>query len=243
MMPGMPMMPPSMPMPGVVPPPPRIPKQPPPTQPCQTLYIRNLPETRAIQSLETALKALFSQYGEVLHIRLRRNISMRGQAFVTFTNEESATKALKEIQGFPLSGRPMVYSTKKELHYRIVNLRAHTFHLHKAAEVEGEEALAEHKRRRIEKKGYYYGGAMPEDQIPPNNILFVQHLPTDTTEAVLAALFKQFQGFKEVRLVPGKSDIAFVEYDTEIQAGTAKQALNKFKITPEKEIKITYAKK
>ncbi|KND03648.1 uncharacterized protein SPPG_01120 [Spizellomyces punctatus DAOM BR117] len=253
MMPGMPGMPPPIPMPGVVPPPPRIPKLPPPTEPCQTLYIRNLPETRALTALESALKALFSQFGEVVHIRLKRNISLRGQAFVTFKEVDSATKALKEVQGFPLSGKPMdiQYSRNRS---------------DKAAELEGEEALQEHKRKRAEEKanrhkkpkdekvdaaavaavygpGYYYGAAMPEDMVPPNSILFVQNLPPETTEAVLAALFQQFQGFKEVRLVPGKSDIAFVEYESEMQAGVAKQSLNKFKITPEKEIKVTYAKK
>ena len=29
----------------------------------------------------------------------------------------------------------------------------------------------------------------------------------------------RFPGFREVRLVPGRSDIAFVEYETEIQVG------------------------
>lgn len=29
--------------------------------------------------------------------------------------------------------------------------------------------------------------------------------------------FYRFPGFREVRLVPGRSDIAFVEYETDIQ--------------------------
>ncbi|KAI8821849.1 uncharacterized protein EV422DRAFT_566954 [Fimicolochytrium jonesii] len=252
-MPGMPGMPPPhmQHMPGLVPPPPRIPKNPPPTEPCQTLYIRNLPETRMLKSLESALRAVFSQFGDIVDIRIKRAIKLRGQAFVTFKQVDSATKALKEVQGFPLSGRPMdiQYSRTKS---------------DKVAELEGPDALENYKRQRKEEKeklekepaqvdpaavaatygpGYYYGGAMPEDLLPPNSILFVQNLPIETTEAVLAALFQQFQGFKEVRLVPGKSDIAFVEYESEAQAGVAKQALNAFKISPEKEIKVTYAKK
>lgn len=43
--------------------------------------------------------------------------------------------------------------------------------------------------------------------------------------------------------MPGKSDIAFVEFESEIQAGTAKDALQGFKITPTNAMKITYAKK
>ena len=46
-----------------------------------------------------------------------------------------------------------------------------------------------------------------------------------------------------MRLVPGRHDIAFVEFDHEIQAGQAKETLQGFKISPTNAIKITYAKK
>ena len=54
----------------------------------------------------------------------------------------------------------------------------------------------------------------------PNNILFVEKLKSDVVEDVLVELFKQYPGFREVRLIPGKN-IAFVEYDNHVQAGTA----------------------
>ena len=53
----------------------------------------------------------------------------------------------------------------------------------------------------------------------------------------------RFPGFKEVRLVPGRHDIAFVEFETDMQAGAAKDALQGFKITPSNAMKITFAKK
>lgn len=53
----------------------------------------------------------------------------------------------------------------------------------------------------------------------------------------------RFPGFKEVRLVPGRHDIAFVEFETEQQSGAAKNALQGFKITPTHAMKITFAKK
>jgi len=53
----------------------------------------------------------------------------------------------------------------------------------------------------------------------------------------------RFPGYKEVRLVPGRSDIAFVEFDNEPQAGEAKKNLHGFKITPSNAMKVTYAKK
>ena len=58
----------------------------------------------------------------------------------------------------------------------------------------------------------------------------------------ISVLFR-FPGFKEVRLVPGRSDIAFVEFETDAQATEAKSSLGGFKITPTHAMKIAYAKK
>ena len=49
-------------------------------------------------------------------------------------------------------------------------------------------------------------------------------------------------GFKDVRLVEGRADIGFVEFDTPSQAQVAKDQLDGFKITPEKAMVIKYAK-
>lgn len=78
---------------------------------------------------------------------------------------------------------------------------------------------------------------------PPNQILFLTNLPEETNEMMLSMLFNQFPGFKEVRLVPNRHDIAFVEFTTELQSNAAKEALQGFKITPTHAMKITFAKK
>jgi hypothetical protein len=56
-------------------------------------------------------------------------------------------------------------------------------------------------------------------------------------------MYFRFPGFKEVRLVPGRHDIAFVEFETETQSAAAKDALQGFKITPSNAMKISFAKK
>ncbi len=48
----------------------------------------------------------------------------------------------------------------------------------------------------------------------------MERLKADVTEEMLVELFKQYPGFKEVRLIPGKN-VAFIEYDDQIQAGVA----------------------
>ena len=53
----------------------------------------------------------------------------------------------------------------------------------------------------------------------------------------------RFDGYKEVRLVPGRHDIAFVEFENATQATKAKETLNGFKITPSNAMAITFARK
>lgn len=83
----------------------------------------------------------------------------------------------------------------------------------------------------------------PVPEQPPNQILFLTNLPDETNEMMLSMLFNQFPGFKEVRLVPNRHDIAFVEFESELQSGAAKDALQGFKITPSHAMKISFAKK
>nr|XP_009784958.1 PREDICTED: U2 small nuclear ribonucleoprotein B'' [Nicotiana sylvestris] len=77
----------------------------------------------------------------------------------------------------------------------------------------------------------------------PNNILFIQNLPHETTSMMLEVLFKQYPGFREVRMIEAKPGIAFVEFDDDVQSSVAMQVLQGFKITPQNPMAITYAKK
>jgi hypothetical protein len=64
---------------------------------------------------------------------------------------------------------------------------------------------------------------IPDEYLPPNKILFVQNLPDEYTEVALTAIFGRFEGFREVRTVPGRKGIAFIEYESEAGAITAKE--------------------
>lgn len=81
-----------------------------------------------------------------------------------------------------------------------------------------------------------FGGEMP------NNILFLSNIQ-DANEATLTNLFKVYNGFREVRLIPGREGIAFVEFDYDHHAAIAKDALQGFKIAADKAMVITFAKK
>lgn len=84
--------------------------------------------------------------------------------------------------------------------------------------------------------------AVADEYMPPNNILFIQNVPEDYKLDGLTAIFARFTGFQEVRLVPGRHGIAFVEYDTESFATVAKDRTNGMMLG-EKNIKVTYQRK
>lgn len=60
--------------------------------------------------LKRSLYALFSQFGHVVDIVALKTMKMRGQAFVIFKELGSSTNALRQLQGFPFYGKPMVSS-------------------------------------------------------------------------------------------------------------------------------------
>ena len=68
------------------------------------------------------------------------------------------------------------------------------------------------------------GAVIPEEYLPPNKILFAQNLPDEYGVEGLTAIFARFEGFREVRLVPGRKGIAFVEYEAEAGAISAKES-------------------
>lgn len=93
----------------------------PDVQALETLYIQNLNESIKIDVMKETLKALFANYGDVLNVTAHRNLRMRGQAFVSFESKDIARKAQREVDRFPLYGKPMVGCAL--LHYSIYNRR------------------------------------------------------------------------------------------------------------------------
>lgn len=80
---------------------------------------------------------------------------------------------------------------------------------------------------------------MPDEYLPPNKILFVQNVPDEYDVDALTSIFSRFDGFREIRLVPGRRGIAFVEYEAEQGAITARENTAGMNLgdTP---IKVTY---
>ncbi|KAG4303558.1 hypothetical protein PCANB_000006 [Pneumocystis canis] len=213
---------------------PTIPTELPALPPSETIYIRNLSEKVKINILKKSLEAVFSSYGTILDIVAHKNIRMRGQAFVVFDSIDSAQKAIADVQSFTLFDKPMVLQYSKTKSDATVK-RLGT-----------EEEFEEHKKKRLERKENLKATqtktqqtqppaskksapkkvqkqpSIPDEHLPPHKILFLQKLPQNVTADILSAVFGRFPGFKEVRMVPGRAGIAFVEYERDEDAVIAK---------------------
>ncbi|EDW62507.1 U1 small nuclear ribonucleoprotein A [Drosophila novamexicana] len=213
-------------------------------RPNQTIYINNLNEKIKKEELKKSLYAIFSQFGQILDIVALKTLKMRGQAFVIFKEIGSASNALRTMQGFPFYDKPMRIAYSKSDSDIVAKLKGTYKERPKKVKPPKPAPGAEEKKDK-KKKQSSTENSNPNTQTeqPPNQILFLTNLPEETNEMMLSMLFNQFPGFKEVRLVPNRHDIAFVEFTTELQSNAAKEALQGFKITPTHAMKITFAKK
>ncbi|XP_046523332.1 U2 small nuclear ribonucleoprotein B''-like [Equus quagga] len=222
-------------------------------RPNHTIYINNMNDKIKKEELKRSLYALFSQFGHVVDIVALKTVKMRGQAFVIFKELGSSTNALRQLQGFPFYGKPMRIQYAKTDSDIISKMRGTFADKEKKKEKKKAKTVEQTATTANKKPGQgtpnsvnTQGNSTPNPQVPdypPNYILFLNNLPEETNEMMLSMLFNQFPGFKEVRLVPGRHDIAFVEFENDGQAGAARDALQGFKITPSHAMKITYAKK
>jgi RNA recognition motif-containing protein len=87
------------------------------------------------------------------------------------------------------------------------------------------------------------GANVPQQEnLPPNHILFVQNLPDGMQDSHLSVLFQRYSGFKDVKLISARN-VAFVEFDNEMNASAAMMAFQNFRFSPERPMVINYAKK
>jgi U2 small nuclear ribonucleoprotein B'' len=198
----------------------------------------------ASAELSKSMRAIFGQFGNIIDVVCRDTYKLRGQAWVVFEHEEDAAKALEKMQGFPFFNKPI----------RIAYAKTKS---DAAAKLDGtyseEQAEARKQRRRQmwaarkEATTGEAGGAAatPAATAPAatsNLILFVENLPAEANEAMLLLVFQRYPGLKEVRMVPGRPGIAFVEYDNEGGAAAAMAGLQGFRLATDKPMQLSFAK-
>ena len=70
----------------------------------ETLYVNHINEKIKLDLLRENLYYLFSQYGDVLEINLRKSKKMRGQAFIVYKDINDAARAKVSLNNFLFLG-------------------------------------------------------------------------------------------------------------------------------------------
>ncbi|SHO76031.1 Similar to S.cerevisiae protein MSL1 (U2B component of U2 snRNP) [Malassezia sympodialis ATCC 42132] len=244
--------------------------------PNETLYIQNLNERVKLPIMKQSLEALFSTFGPVLSIVAHKNLRMRGQAFVSFQDKDTATRAMKEVSGFPLYGKSMRVSYARTPSDSVV---AH--HGGAPGTSEAEQALEAHKAARLAQKpltrrrnihrqralqrkkeqeqaiargdvpapaprrtapARAQANQLPDEYVPPNRILFLQQMPSTVTRDQLLGIFGSMPNLYEVRTIPGRTDIAFVEFHDIPSSVAAREATNGYTFPTGEHLKVSFAR-
>ncbi|KAL4942544.1 hypothetical protein BDV06DRAFT_211749 [Aspergillus oleicola] len=232
--------------------------------------VRNLEERLKPFELKEALSEIFSEYGTILEIVAKRNLKAKGQAFIVFDNVDSATRAIDEVNGFDLFDKPMVLDYAKTRSDATVKREGgdEEFEAHKRRRLAEKERRQAHSALEAQKKlkrppvgapeapgrpakttkgaglkptSGAAAAVIPDEYLPPNKILFLRELPDTADQESLTAVFGRFEGFREVRTVPGRKGIAFVEYESESGAISAKEATSGMPMGAEgRPIRVTF---
>ena len=180
-------------------------------------------------------------------ITLRRD-GLRGQAWVIFDDVQSATAALQAEQGFTFFGKDLQLAYANETSDRIAK-RNGTYvpkaKRKKSTQPSTESAAANDSAANddmVEPETQQQQQQFPPNgqQVQPSHILFATDLPAECNEMMLAMLFRQYAGFKEVRIP--RQGLGFIEFEDEPHATLALERLNGFKLTTTDTLKLTYGK-
>ena len=201
---------------------------------CQTIYLSNLTEKLSKKQLRRQLYNICSKFGPLLDVIVHPGKITRGQAWVVFETIEAARIAVKKLNSYEFFEKPIKADFAKENSDVILKL-------------EGKFVMKERKKRIQEEKSSSSKKSRTDDggghdaNNPPAPLLKADNLPEELTKETLVELFSKFDGFKEVRHVPGKS-IAFIEFLTTDQAKLARDNLKGYQLTSTNKLRLYYAK-
>ena len=216
-------------------------------EPKATLYVKNIDWKIKKGLLRRALYALFSRHGKVVEIVALRKDGLRGQAFVVMDSVQAATAALQAEQGFTFFGKDLVIEYAKETSDRIAR-RDGTYvpkakRQKKAADLSDNDPSDPAPSQGAQEEQPAPPNAEEESEssgAPPSRYLLADGLPPECNNLMLEMLFRQYAGFKEVRMP--RQGLFFIEFEDEPRATVARQGLDGFLITATQKLRLAYGK-
>ena len=223
-----------------------------PGPPHPTLYLNNLNDKIPIKKLVPALSLLFSPFGHIIRIVAKSRLALKGQAWIVFESSDASKAALSALQGMRLWDRTM--------HIRFAKFPTSVNPQDYRVRNEYKAQRAKEPRLTMRQRRLQMGAASPallmaastlsptsvtgEALQLPNKTLFIQQVPPGVDGSELNDIFKRYAGFIEVRVVPNRLDLVFVEFENEVSAAFARNAMDQQLLRPNQPpIKVTFAKR
>eukprot|EP00344_Euplotes_crassus_P004554 CAMPEP_0197004468 /NCGR_PEP_ID=MMETSP1380-20130617/23136_1 /TAXON_ID=5936 /ORGANISM="Euplotes crassus, Strain CT5" /LENGTH=238 /DNA_ID=CAMNT_0042423265 /DNA_START=1 /DNA_END=718 /DNA_ORIENTATION=- len=191
-------------------------------QPNQTLYIRNLNEKIKKDDMQHSLFHLFGLYGDILEITVKKNLKMKGQAFVVFSSVDNAQKAQHDLQGHTFFEKKMEIQFAKQPSDATLKARGEfdKYEIKKRFQrkKENEAKEREQKRKNMEEQIEEVKGDIDDIQDKmketleeekrlmlesQKKTLTFENLPKNVTEDQVRHLLTHYQGIKDVFVNPG----------------------------------------
>jgi U1 small nuclear ribonucleoprotein A len=128
----------------------------------ETLYLKNLNEKIKEIDMKESLSKIFEQFGEILDIKIKKSISMKGQAFIVYPNITSSENAKSFLSGSILYGKKLIIEYAKN--------KSDSFFKHN--KTFSEEDYLIRKKDNLNKRDKFYSNI--KEKVKENHKKFIQ---------------------------------------------------------------------
>lgn len=199
--------------------------------PNNTIYVNNINEKLKREELVQSLRHVFGQFGKIVDIICYTKIlKAKGQAFIVFDAQESATKALTEMQNFMFYNKPIRVSYAKSksdaISKRDGSFKPRMKRPREKKKVKGEPAA---KKLMTESS---------QQAVQQSNVLLVSNLPDDANQTMIQMLFRKYPGYHSVTTPKGGQ--CQVRFNTPANANISMRAMQGFKFFNNVKLDLSY---
>ncbi len=197
----------------------------------EILYIKNLNDRIKLPTLKDTLMKIFRQFGQIIDIKVKDNMQMKGQAFITFTNSDNAKKAKEVLNGKILYNKDMkIFYAKQKSDALLKEQGSFDQAIYEKRKEENKlkkDAFFENLQQKLLSKKRFLNNNVKNPDI--SHKLIIDNITNLVDYDDIYPLFSKINGFRSLNIVK-ELNVCFIDYETEIQAKQALLANNKYEI-------------
>ncbi len=217
-------------------------REPPPLEtPSQTIYVNHINQKIKPNVLKEHLQTIFSKYGTILELHVRKSYKTRGQAWVTYENMDDAKKAIDNLIIIQTEFNDLNINNTRPIQVNYSKNKAITIAKKDGTYKERKRVFDNNNNNNNNQNGNDGNNDNNNKRMkidnPPHSTLLIQHIPKEMEEQQLIEIFNKFPKFKKFRFIRIR-DVAFVDFDN---VSSATHAINEIRRV-EPSMYLNYAK-